>query len=186
MGFDVYSPCIGNYGSETCGELPPDFECVPGASGPGVWDGDIALQSLHLQLADLGGLACVTGDLDLSFLNDDNLLPLSNLTAVGGSLTLSQSNLETLDGVENLTTIGSALIVSDNPYLSSFAGLSALTSLGVENPDGSPPLYVFDNPWLAACWPELLETQTGQQCGYLAAGDPFVDCSGNDGSGNCN
>src|SRR5262249_28544293 len=35
--------CTRNYGTGGCGTLPANFQCVPGAQGPGVYDGDAFL-----------------------------------------------------------------------------------------------------------------------------------------------
>ena len=105
-----------------------------------------------------------------------------------GTLSISDNaDLLTVDGLENLSTIGASLIVYDNDLLSDLAGLSGLTSLGQSNPDPEqlPPLYVFFNPALASCWPDVLEAQTAQQCGYSVGPGQFYDCSGNEGAGSC-
>ena len=56
--------CEGNRGTGSCGALPPDFECTPTATGPGVYHGDVPTDPYTLgqplDLSEYGGVTCVT------------------------------------------------------------------------------------------------------------------------------
>jgi hypothetical protein len=187
--------CFDNLGQGSCGTLPPDFECVAGAVGPGVFDGDLVISGNPFMsdgpaLNELGGLTCVTGEL---WLDDPGSLvvdlhELSGLKAVGRSLAIyNATDLQSLTGLENLESVGHALRIADNPVLASLAGLSNLTSLGEaeDAPEPPDPLYVFNNAVLPECWVGALETQTDTVCGYTDFQSGFIECMGNDGTTSC-
>ena len=58
---------------------------MPGASGPGVYDGSVHIGTWNdaVDIHDLGGLTCVTGDLYINGSNLSDLSLLSHLQAVG-------------------------------------------------------------------------------------------------------
>jgi hypothetical protein len=188
QGYSSTVDCSGNHGSGSCGELPPDFECVPGASGPGVYDDSIfiadgGMPPYNQTLEDFGGVTCITGSLNVYGETIDSLSALSSLEMIGGSLYISDTeSLATLAGLENLTSIGGTLYLSENAALTSLEPLTNLESLGATAWPGSTILTINDNASLPACWTWLLEDLTGHECqGYSST----VDCSGNHGSGSC-
>jgi hypothetical protein len=185
----TFVPCTGNTGVGNCGTLPPNFQCVPGAKGPGVYDGNLQLRTNNgygIDPSMLSGLTCVTGYLSIYSTDLTDLHQLSSLQAVGSTAyVFGNASLTSLSGLEQLTTIGTALVIDSNPLLADLAGLSELTTLGEANVDGNHILEVFDNQGLAACWVGVLETQTNHDCGYFDSQNTWLACTGNDGAGTC-
>ena len=186
-----WSECSGNHGQGSCGTLPEGFECVPGATGPGVYDGSIYIDSWSGSsdiLSNLGGVTCITGDLFVNYRPDvTSLAGLSGLQQIGGSLGISMlPSLVNLDGLEDLTTIGRQVTISYNEQLSNLAALSNLTEINAyagPYPTGQA-LRIQDNADLPACWVWQIEAQTGVECQQY--GYPTVtDCGGNHGQGSC-
>src|SRR5262249_15776456 len=118
VGNDYSSACNGNTGTGSGGSLPPDFQCVPGARGPGVYDNNVSLFAgiNGMTLAELGGVTCITGGLSIG--NPDpaimDLSQLSHLQMIGGELSIYNSTLTTLAGLENLTRAGTLRIEQNN------------------------------------------------------------------------
>src|SRR5690606_2480712 len=111
--------------------LPPDFECVPGAVGPGVYDGDIELSSGPVP--ELGGLACVTGNVIVQGSTLTDLSVLTGAQQIGGELSvLYNEQLTSLDGLDVITRIGGGFTIMGNDVLADLAGLSELNSMGDE------------------------------------------------------
>ena len=180
-------PCSGNTGEGSCGTLPEGFQCVPGATGPGVYHGDVSIDAYghHPTLSELIGVACITGDVWITAPNVTSLAPLSNLQGIGGSLHIVlASSLPNVNGLESLRTVGNTLDIRLNDQLSSLAGLANLTSVH-QSPPPPPsfgtPLWIADNPSLPACWVSQLEAQTDLEC----TGAYPPECSGNNGQGSC-
>ncbi|HKU44818.1 MAG TPA: hypothetical protein VJR89_41955, partial [Polyangiales bacterium] len=177
--------CTGNTGTGSCGSLPPGFACVPGAVGPGVYDGWINISPWGgMQLNELGGLTCVTQDLRIYGSSATDLGILSSLEQVAGSLSLFDNQaLTSLAGLENLKTVGRSLDVSDHGALTSLAGLSSLTSVAGSDPYGS--LNITNNTNLPQCWVWALEEQVGKDCGWGNPETGYYQCRGNRGQGSC-
>jgi RTX calcium-binding nonapeptide repeat (4 copies) len=189
--WEGFRPCAGNRGQATCGTLPPDFECVPGAEGPGVFDGHVTIGAVGFgpgrRLDELGGVTCITGTFSIvdTDTTDFNLVP--GLRMVGGSLFISSSAaLQSLSGLENLEFVGEQLQLYYNPILPSLAPLSSLVSLGTRIPPSVSmgSLHIEGNASLPECWVSELETQTNSLCESFDGID-WHDCSGNDGTGTC-
>ena len=84
----------------------------------------------------------VTGSLQISGADINNLNGLSSLVSVGINLSIySNPVLINLDSLSNLTSIGGSLDIVSNPILPHIGGLSALTSIGVS-------LSIINNPTL--------------------------------------
>ena len=182
--------CSGNHGHGSCGTLPPDFACVPGATGPGVYDGSISIYpgNPSANLDDFGGLTCVTGSLMIDGTTLTDLSALSHLQMVGVAFSVGgNTSLASLSGLENLRSVGGSLNIWNNDALQDLSPLSQLVSLG--GGPGVPAewtsLQIMDNDNLPACWTWSLEAQTGLACGYSQWGGGFVRCSGNHGHGSC-
>ncbi len=155
-------------GSGNC--VPTTFECVPGATGPGVLDVPYVDIGVTHQIADLAGITCITGDLYVNDTGLTDLTGLETLQMVGGYVYIDvNSSLTSLDGLENLESVGGSLGISGNPLLTSLAPLAALSSVGYE-------LYVFDNQSLPQCEADWLASQVGIPC---------TGCTGNNGTGGC-
>lgn len=162
--------CYGNRGTGSCGALPEGFVCAPGASGPGVLDRDVDIQSWVNDLADFGGVTCITGNLRISNATLTNLSGLETLVAIGGSLDIQYNTaLTSVSGLDSLKSVGSALNVQYNSTLTSLAALGSLRSLG-SNPT------IQNNPALPACWAWEVARLTNTSNSA---------CYGNRGSGNC-
>ena len=193
-GYPSSGPCSGNTGQGSCGELPEGFACVPGAIGPGVYDDDLTISpydSSTALLAELGGVRCITGTVEIANVPDlTSLAPLSTLQQIGGSLELSVlPALTNVNGLENLTSIGDSLKIDYNQQLANLAGLANLTSLhqtpGSPSPGGDPwPLQINLNPNLSGCWVWQLEAQTGVDCLHYSY-PSAVACRGNGGQSSC-
>jgi len=165
-----------NEGTTSCGTYPADFACVPGATGPGVYDGDVE----EWNPGDLGGLRCITGNLTLEWSYSSDLTRFGQLQAVGGSVRIANSDyLTSLDGLDQLTAIGGSLTISDNTALENLGGLSSLSSLGGALEPGAEVMSIANNGVLPACWVSAIENQTTATCGGNA------ECSGNAGQGTC-
>ena len=180
--------CAGNHGQGSCGSLPPDFACVPGATGPGVYRGNIFVGYTNASLADFGGLNCVTGTLSITGTALTAFDELVNLTLVGGSLFIADnSQLAHLSGLGQLQSVGQRLIVMNNSVLEDLAALSSLTSLGeqIDPATNTNPLWISNNPLLPACWPTAIELQTATVCGMSDGMGGLAPCQGNDGAGSC-
>ncbi|HMI93067.1 MAG TPA: hypothetical protein VK509_16970, partial [Polyangiales bacterium] len=179
----VYGSCTGNTGTGGCGTLPPGFQCVPGAQGPGVYDGNAYIYPngpVPTALADLAGVTCITGNLLLADTWLSDLSPLSHLQMVGARLAIEGSEMLTdADQLESLTSAGS-LHVRNNLALASLAGLANLTALGPD-PLGAPSLVISDNPNLPPCAVAQIEAQTDTECGD----NQYYWCTGNTGTQAC-
>src|SRR5262249_34427908 len=99
-----FAPCTGNTGTGSCGTLPPDFQCVPGAHGPGVYDRSLMVygDNTPAVFPNLSGVNCITGDVFLSGPGVSDLSALTGLTMVGGSVFISNTALTSLHGLESL------------------------------------------------------------------------------------
>ncbi len=165
-----------NDGTMGCGTLPEDFACVPGAKGPGVYDGDVE----EWNPSDLGGLTCVTGNLTIRWSGSTDLTRFADLQRVGGALRIEDNYyLTSLAGLEQLTEVGASLSISNNAALESLAGLAGLTTLGSTLDPAADALWIAGNAALPACWPAVIEQQTGATCGGQTA------CADNAGQGSC-
>jgi hypothetical protein len=180
-GYDINynTECYGNLGVGSCGELPPDFVCAPGARGPGVYDGDAQIHGGDFQneLASLNGVQCITGSLTIQDTDLTHLDDLASLRAIAGSLFVSNNRYLTDIALPALTTIGGGLSISENDQLTSLAGLSSLESLSAGDPYYA--LFISYNPELLPCWAWSIAGQTGTQC------SEWWQCDGNRGSGSC-
>jgi hypothetical protein len=190
-GQDNWTSCSGNTGGGSCGSLPADFVCVPGAVGPGVYDGNLYISDTwqNANLNELGGLTCVTGNVSIfgqSQLTD--LSQLSTLQLVGGSLSISNNAaLTSVNGLEHLSSVGVSLNVTDNAQLGSLTALSNLIDLG-NGPTSTPgqsTLLVVDNAGLPQCWVAEIEARTDQTCGQTDWQGTWTGCDGNQGGGTC-
>ena len=189
----IVAECTGNHGQGSCGELPEGFTCAPGATGPGVYDGSIYIDSWSGNaddLLELGGVTCITGTLHISNRPDvTSLSMLSSLQQIGWVLSLTElPSLENLHGLENLTTVGDQVLIANNAQLSSLAALSNLTEInadGYQPYPGQPTLQIYNNASLPACWVWQMEAQTGVDCQSYSGGPGWSECSGNHGQGSC-
>jgi hypothetical protein len=162
------SNCMGNVGSGNCGSLPDGFVCQPGATGPGVFEGNLTLYSPG-QMSTVGGVTCITGDLRVENSSFTDLAGLETLVAVGGNVQITWNPaLTTVNGLNNLKS-AHGLGIDSNPNLTSLAGLANLHTLGFDP-------YINNNSLLPACWTWQLSQQTSRSCS---------NCMGNVGSGNC-
>jgi uncharacterized membrane protein len=176
--------CDGNSGSGTCTLLPPGFVCEPGASGPGVFDGDVWIGSsgplatvsgdngeLIVQFTDreVAGLECITGGLYVGVQQDPSL-PSFQIKAVAGVLDISFNQLSSLAGFEEISTVGSLNIYA-NDNLRSLQGLEGLEEVTTGE------IQIAENALLDACWVPIIEAQVGQTCGP----DACFDNAGTDG-----
>jgi hypothetical protein len=183
--------CVDNLGRGSCGSLPADFACVPGATGPGVFDGALWITPWHDNgpgLDELGGLTCVTGVLAVFGTSADNLEQLSGLRMVGGSLMISDNaELSTLHGLESLEFVGEQLSVASNPRLTSLAPIANLARLGELFEPGllGNALWLANHESLPACWVNALERQTGTLCSQQDGMGGMVPCEANSGTGVC-
>ena len=175
-----FGRCSGNLGAGSCGTLPPDFECVPGARGPGVYDGTLIVDG-WLNFRDLGGLTCVTGAFYAVAEVAPDIAWLANLQMVGERFLIANNRyIENLDPLAKLTHVGT-LEVRNNALLGSVSGLANVKVLG-NGPD-YPAFWIHDNPNLPACNVADLERRTGLTCG-----DPNPSayaCTGNTGKQPC-
>jgi hypothetical protein len=166
--------CDGNTGTGSCGTLPADFVCEPGAVGPGVYDGDVYLEDgwMSATIEEYGGVTCVTGHLVIWQQDIADLSRLSTLQMVGGDFGIDENpNLTQVDGLGNLTSVG-GLHIGGNPALTNLAGLSNLSDVD------TGPAYITNNASLPACWAELINVQVGYACNEYS----YV---GNTGTGTC-
>jgi hypothetical protein len=182
--------CVDNLGQGSCGSLPADFACVPGAKGPGVYDGSLWITPWNdgPGLDELGGLTCVTGVLAIYGTAASHLDELSGLRMVGGSLMISDNlQLSTLHGLESLESVGEQLSISNNPQLTSLASLANVTRLGEMFAPGliGDALWLANNPQLSDCWIEAIERQTDTRCGQHDGLGNAMACARNAGPGAC-
>lgn len=174
--------CTGNHGIGSCGALPPDFACVPGAVGPGVFDDDLGT-AVSLSDEELAGLTCVTGGLWLNGRTD--LGAFSALQKVGGDVWIVSNQVTSLAGLENLTHVGGRLTISANAALQSLSGLASLVSVGAALPDSSAALQITNNEALTPCHALSLASQVDAVCQGVADGVYVMNCHGNNGTGGC-
>jgi hypothetical protein len=184
-----WTSCLDNTGTGSCGTLPADFACVPGAVGPGVYDGNINISDTwqNVNLDELGGLTCVTGSLVLNGVSQlADFSQLSTLQMVGGSLNIAHNAaLTTCSGLEHLTSVGLSLFIVGNEQLGSLAGLSNLSDLGNGPTSSESTLLIVDNAVLPQCWVADIESQTDKTCGQADWQGAWTSCEGNQGSGAC-
>jgi len=177
--------CNNNDGTGSCGTLPPGFVCEPGATGPGVLDGDVLLNTYeaHDVLDEAAGAVCITGDVIIGNPDIAGLEGLEQLQAIGGDLTVSSSPMLADIELPALASIGGTLLVSDNAGLESLGGLPNLTQVGALDPDGG--FAIMNNPELPQCWVAQLEAQLGVACGTLFGTPFYYACEGNDEKSSC-
>jgi hypothetical protein len=184
---DGLAPCENNTGSGSCGALPPGFVCEPGASGPGVYDGELYVSGPDAldALDELGGVTCVTGSIGIFDTDLTDLAPFSSLAMIGGGLFIVDNDaLEGVDGLESLISVGDSVSISRNNALQDLAGLASLSEMGpVNEPPYTTTFDIADNASLPACWSWRIADQLGTVCGPLGA--PFENCGGNAGAGSC-
>ncbi|MBN2716324.1 MAG: hypothetical protein JXX14_10745, partial [Deltaproteobacteria bacterium] len=149
------------------------IECVPGASGPGVYDGSIVIDSENPAIL-YSGVTCVTGDLSIVGGVSD-LTGLESLQQVWGRLGIfANPALTDVDELSNVTSVGS-LEIGNNATLGDLAGLSNLTEITEANTPYDA-LIIAENPMLAPCEIWAIEASTGKTCS---------SCENNTGTGNC-
>jgi hypothetical protein len=160
----------GNTGAGSCGTLPPEFDCSPGATGPGVLDVSFVDIGVTHQINELGGLTCVTGSLYVYSTSLTDLTGLDTLQLVGGSVYIDyNASLVSVAGLDVLESITGELGISNNASLTTLENLGSLTYVGLD-------FDIYDNENLPACWTSVLEAQTGATCEM---------CTGNNGTGTC-
>ena len=90
---------------------------------------------LNDNLEDIFGLAQITGALTGQIKITDNpkltdITQLNGITSTGSDVTIKKNNLSNLTGLENIQTIGGFLNIRAEPSLTSISVLSTLTSVG--------------------------------------------------------
>ena len=96
-------------------------ECVFGASGPGILEGDVILGQTHA-IADLADISCVAGSLEIADMALGDLSGPETLTHVADSLHIAQNaSLGSPTGLENLEVVGGDFTVEQNPVLTTLA-----------------------------------------------------------------
>jgi hypothetical protein len=167
-------PCSGNGGHDNCSFEAED--CVPGASGPGIYDGSFSLYTSDSDLGDLAGIYCITGDVYFVWSPVTDLSPMTSLKHVGGELRMTRNNqMTSLYGLHELETVGRQLVIWSNDKLESLAGLASLHRVGVTHPMNAV-IDIKSNIRLPACWIPILEEQTSLTCNV---------CLQNNGTGTC-
>jgi hypothetical protein len=172
----------------TCGGLPQSFACEPGATGPGVYDGELSAHGPQAlaQLSDGCGVCCVTGSVTLYDTDLSDLSVLSSLQMIGGSLYIVDNDaLATVAGLAALERVGGSISIEHNDALKDLAELTALSAIG---PVVLPPyntLRVAYNASLPGCWSWLIAGQLGTECIREDYGYGSSTCADNTGSGSC-
>ena len=175
--------CEGNNGTGACALA--QVACVPGATGPGIYEGDFFISPEHPEndLEDLAGIHCIAGGLWIYSTALTHLDPLPSLVAIAADLVLyNNDQLANVDGLAQLESIGLNLYIEYNSALLDLTGLSSLQQLGTAEYAG---LAIANNAQLPACWVPMIESQTSADCGDVWGDPNYMQCTGNDGVGVC-
>lgn len=116
-------------------------ECAPGATGPGIIDGDLIIDGTDTagDLARAQGAWCVTGNVHVVGTGLTDLQALDSLTHIAGSLRIEgntgdcytcatgHENLTSLTGLESLVA-ASGISIRNNPALTTLSPLANVSS----------------------------------------------------------
>jgi hypothetical protein len=172
----------------TCGGLPQSFVCEPGATGPGVYDGELSAHGRQAlaQLTDACGVCCVTGSVTLYDTDLTDLSVLSSLQMIGGSLYIVDNDaLANVAGLAALERVGGSISIERNNALKNLLDLTALRAIG---PVVLPPyntLRIAHNASLPGCWSWLIAGQVATECIREDYGYSSSTCADNTGAGSC-